>query len=104
MISYHRHEENREIDRKADAPQDRTQRGPLAEIGEDIGNPHNQEEDRQFIDEALRAGAKFREQHGDGAEREGLAAVLVRAERAGPKRLVIERGIAWPGVIEAAKP
>src|SRR3979490_2719585 len=32
-----RHEENREIDRKADAPQDRAKRGPIAEIGEDIG-------------------------------------------------------------------
>jgi hypothetical protein len=35
-----RHEENSKIDRKADAPQDRAQHGPIAEVGEDIGNSH----------------------------------------------------------------
>src|SRR3984893_5180579 len=40
----HRHEENRQIDRKPDAPQDRAQRRAIAEIGEDIGNPHDQEQ------------------------------------------------------------
>src|SRR6266446_6782577 len=97
-----RHEENSEIDRKADAPQDRPKRGTIAEIGEDISNPHDQKKNRQFIDQTLRAGAKFREQHGYGEERKSLDAVLMRALRACPKRVVIERGVARFGVVETA--
>ncbi len=65
------------------APQDRAQRRAIAEIGEDIGNPHDQEQHRQFIDQTLRTGAKFRQQHGDGEERKRLDAVQMRAQRAG---------------------
>src|SRR5450631_4508667 len=74
-----RHEENPEIDCKADVPKDGAQRRPVAEIGEDIGNPHDQEQHRKLIDEILRAGAKFRQQHGGSKERKGFDPVDVRA-------------------------
>src|SRR5258706_6904529 len=99
-----RHEENRKIDRKADVPQDRAKRRTIAEIGKDIGNPHDQKKDSQLIDQALRAGAKFRQQHGDRKERKSLDAVLMRAQRACPKRVVIERGVARFCVVETAIP
>ena len=51
------------IDRKADGPQDRTQRRTVAEIGENIGNPHDQEQHRQFVDKILRRGPEFRQQY-----------------------------------------
>src|SRR5438477_10906184 len=89
-----RDEENREIDRKADAPQDRAKRGPVTEIGEHIGDAHEQKKNRQFIDQALGAGAKLRQQHGYGEERKGLEAVLMRTPRARPKGMGIERGVA----------
>src|SRR6266436_2998235 len=53
-----RHEEKSEIDRKADAPQDRAKRRTIAEIGEHIGDAHDQKKNSQFIDQALRAFAK----------------------------------------------
>src|SRR5450432_763688 len=98
-----RHEENPKIDRKADAPQYGAQRRAIAEIGEDIGNPHDQEQDREFIDQALRAGSEFRQQDGYRKERKGLDAVLMRAQGARGNRVVIEGGIARFGIVEAAK-
>jgi len=89
-----RHEENGEIDRKADAPQDRPKRWAIAEIGEDIGDPHDQEQHRQFIDQTLRSGPEFRQQDGYGKEWKGLDAVEMRAQRAGPQRIVVECGVA----------
>src|SRR5947207_15718122 len=50
-----RDEENRKIDRKADAPQDRAKGRTIAEIGKDIGDAHDQKKNSQFIDQALRA-------------------------------------------------
>src|SRR6476620_7125020 len=37
---HRRQEEDRHIDRKPETPQDRAQRRAVAEIGEDIGDPH----------------------------------------------------------------
>src|SRR3954452_15078830 len=51
----HRQEEYRHIDQKSDRPQDRAQGRAVAEIGEDIGDPHDQEQHRQFVDQVLRA-------------------------------------------------
>jgi hypothetical protein len=98
-----RYEENPHIDRKANVPQNRAQRRAIAEIGEDIGNPYDQEQNRQFIDQALRAGVEFRQQHRGGEERKGLDAVEMRAERARGNGIVIERGVARFGIVEAAK-
>jgi len=44
-----RPEENPEIDREADVPKDRAERRPVAEIGEDIGNPHDQEQNASSL-------------------------------------------------------
>src|SRR5712672_994477 len=104
IVSDHGQKENGEIDRKPYAPQDRAKRGSIAEIGEDISNPHDQEQHRQFIDETLRSGPKFRQQDGHREERKGLDAILMRAQRARAKRVGIERGVARFGIVEAAKP
>jgi hypothetical protein len=89
-----RHEENRKVDRKADVPQDRAKRRTIAKIGEHIGNAHDQKKNSQFIDQALGTIAKFRQQDGDREERKSLDAVLMRAKRACPKGVGIERGVA----------
>jgi hypothetical protein len=104
VAPYRRHKENRDIDRKAEAPQDRAKRRPIAEIGEDIGNPHDQEQYRELVDQALRAVAEFRQQHGDGEERKRLDAILMRAQCAGTDGIGIEGGVARPGIVETAKP
>src|SRR3981081_1585189 len=78
-----RQEEDRDVDRKSDAPEDRAQGRAVAEIGEDIGDPHDQKQHRQLVDGAQRPEAKLRQQHGDRKERKGFDAVLMGAERAG---------------------
>jgi len=42
ISSDRRQKENRDVDRESEAPQDRAQRRAVAEIGEDIGDPHNE--------------------------------------------------------------
>src|SRR6476660_6669055 len=71
---YRRQEENRDIDRKAQAPQDRAQRRAVAEIGEDVGDPHDQKQHRELVDQPQRAEAEFRQQHRDRKERKRLDA------------------------------
>ena len=68
--------------------------------GEDVGDPHDQEQDRQFVDQVLRRRAEFRQQHGGGQERKRLDAVLMGAERAGADRILIESRVARPGIVE----
>src|SRR5665213_418854 len=92
-------EEDRDVDHKADAPQDGPERRPVAEIGEDIGDPYDQEQHGQFIDETLRAAAELRQQYGDREKRKRLDAVLVRAQRPGPDRILVESRVARVGVV-----
>src|SRR3954453_2838253 len=82
--------ENRDVDREPDAPENRAQRRAIAEIGEDIGDPHDQEEHCELVDQVLRPETEFRQQDGDRKERKRLDAVLVGAERAGTDRVVVE--------------
>ena len=100
----HRQEKYRYIDQKPDRPQDRAQGRAVAEIGEDIGDPHDQEQHRQFVDQVLRAETKFRQQHGDRKERKRFDAVLMGAERAGVDRVLVEGGIAGAGIVETTVP
>ena len=58
----------------------------------------------EFVDQPLRAGAKFRKQDRCGKERKGFDAVLVRAQRARRNRVFIEGGVARSGIVETAKP
>src|SRR5882757_2832598 len=99
-----RQKENRDIDRKPDAPQDRPQHRAVAEIGEDISDPHDQKQHRQFVDQAQRPETKLRQQHGHRKERKRLDAVLMGAERAGADRVLIENRIAGPRIVEPAMP
>jgi hypothetical protein len=99
-----RQEENGDVDGKTDTPQNRAKRRPIAEIGEDVSDPHDQEQYGQFVDQALRAGTKFRKQDRDGKKRKGLDAVLVRTQSARGNWIFVEGGITRPGIVEAAKP
>src|SRR6478609_7496611 len=78
-----RQEEDRDVDGEADAPEDGSEPRPIADIGQHIGDAYDQEQHRQLVDQVLRGGAEFGEQHGGGEERKRLDAVLVCAERAG---------------------
>src|SRR3954447_10238353 len=97
------HEEDPDIDRKADAPEDRAQRRAVAEIGQHIGDPYDQEQPRELVDQALRRLPVFGEQHREGEEREGLDAVLVSAERALRDGVLEEGRVARPRIVEAVK-
>src|SRR5690348_14414496 len=97
------HEENGDIDRKSKGPQDRAQRRAVAEIGENISNSHDQEQDRKLIDQPLWAKVKLSQQHGNCKERERLDPVLMRGQCARADRISIERGVARSGVIELSK-
>src|SRR6478609_7609437 len=99
----HWHEEDPEIDCKADAPEDRAQSRAVAEIGQHIGDPYDQEQRRELVDQALRRLPVFGKQHREGEERKGLDAVLVRAERALRDGVLEEGGVARPRIVEAAK-
>src|SRR6185312_17360952 len=88
-----RQEEYRDIDREPDAPENRAQRRAVAEIGEDIGDPHDQEENSELVDQVLWRSAEFRQQDGGRKERKRLDAVLVGAERAGTDGVLVEGGI-----------
>src|ERR1700732_1063506 len=104
IASDQRHEENGEVDGKSDVPQDRTKPRAIAQIGQDIGDPHNQKKHRQFVDQVLRRGAKFRQQHSGRKEWKGLDPVLMRAQRAGAKRVLEENRVARSRIVVAAKP
>src|SRR3954468_7495292 len=72
-----RQKEYRDVDREADVPQDRSQPRAVAEIGEDKGDPHDQEKDLQFVDQVLRPEAESGQQPRGGKERKRLDAVEV---------------------------
>src|SRR5580704_11500685 len=99
-----RQEEDRDIDDEADVPEDRSEPRAVAEIGEDIGDAHDQEQHRQFVDQVLRGGAEFGQQNRHGEERKGLDAVLMRAQRTGADGVLVERRVTRLGIVIVAKP
>src|ERR1700743_2174840 len=103
IFADYRQEEDRAVDGKAEVPQDRAERRPVAEIGEDVGDANDHEQHRQLVDIALRAAAEFGQQHGNGEKRKRFDAVLVRAERTCGNRVLEKTGIARLRIVEAAK-
>src|SRR6476619_4973594 len=102
MAADRRQKEDRDVDQKPETPQDRAQRRAVADIGEDIGNPYDQKQHRELIDQPLRAAAKLGKQHRNRKERECLDAVLVCAQRPRRDRVLVEAGVARPRIVEAA--
>src|SRR5215475_1650702 len=90
-----RQEKYRDIDRKAEVPEDRAQPRTIAEIGEDIGNTDEDKQYREFVDKVLRSTAELGKQDSDREERKSFQTVLMSAQRARADGILVEGGIAW---------